>query len=95
VPVLGKLIDSLDDPAVTMRLVAALGDPALETRLVTAADAEGRPVADLVATTVRNFLNAASDDHWVQLMSIMNRAKDPGLAAVRAILSSELPELAA
>lgn len=92
---LGKLIDSLDDPAVAMKLVAALGDAALETRLARVAEAEGRPVADTVATTVRNFLNAASDDHWVQLVGIMNRSKDPGLAALRAILSSELPELAA
>lgn len=87
---LGKLIDSLDNPAVTLKLVAALGDPALEERLATAADAVGRPVADIVATTVRSFLNTASDDHWVQLVGIMNRAEDPGLAALRAILSSAL-----
>ena len=87
---LGKLIDSLDNPAVTLKLVAALGDPALEERLATAADAVGRPVADIVATTVRSFLNTASDDHWVQLVGIINRAEDPGLAALRAILSSAL-----
>jgi hypothetical protein len=86
VPVLGKLIDSLDDPVVAMNLVAALTDPELEARLANAAEAEGRPTADVVATIVRNFLNAASDDHWVQLM---------GLAALRAILASELPEAVA
>lgn len=90
----GKLIESLDDPAVTLKLVAALGDPGLETRLAAVADATGHPVADIVATTVRNFLNSASDDHWVQLIGIMNRAEDPGLAALRAILSSALPEQA-
>jgi len=93
--VLGKLLDSLDDPIVVQKLVAALSDLTLEKRIETAAEAAGRPVPDFVATTVRHFLNAASDDHWVQLVSIMNRAKDPGLAALRAILSSELPELAA
>ncbi|MBN9282181.1 MAG: hypothetical protein J0H37_08015 [Hyphomicrobium denitrificans] len=92
---LGKLIDSLDDPVVAMNLVAALADPELEARLANAAEAEGRPTADVVATIVRNFLNAASDDHWVQLIGIMNRAKDPGLAALRAILASELPEAVA
>jgi hypothetical protein len=95
VPVLGKLIDSLDDPVVAMNLVAALADPELEARLANAAEAEGRPIADVVATIVRNFLNAASDDHWVRLIGIMNRAKDPGLAALRAILASELPEAVA
>lgn len=92
---LGKLIDSLDDPVVAMNLVAALTDPELEARLANAAEAEGRPTADVVATIVRNFLNAASDDHWVQLIGIMNRAKDPCLAALRAILASELPEAVA
>lgn len=92
---LGKLIDSLDDPVVAMNLVAALADPELEARLANAAEAEGRPTADVVATIVRNFLNAASDDHWVQLIGIMNRAKDPALAALRAILASELSEAAA
>ena len=92
---LGKLIDSLDDPVVAMNLVAALTDPELEARLANAAEAEGRPTADVVATIVRNFLNAASDDHWVQLIGIMNRVKDPGLAALRAILASELSEAAA
>jgi hypothetical protein len=90
--VLGKLIESLDEPAVTLKLVAVLADPELETRIETFAEAAGRPVADIVATTVRNFLNAASDDHWVQLVGIMNRAEEPGLAALRAILTSAFPK---
>lgn len=91
----GKLLDFLDDPIVSQKLVAALSDPELEQRIAIAAEAAGCPVPDYVATTVRHFLNAASDDHWVQLISIMNCAKDPGLAALRAILASELAELAA
>lgn len=88
---LGRLIDSLDDPQVALGLVVALDEPALLQRLTAAADATGRPPADVMATAVRSFLETASDDHWLQLVGIMSRAQDPGLAAMRAILTKALP----
>lgn len=88
---LGQWLDSLDDPKVALGLVAALDDPSLARRLVAAADAAGRAPADVVASTVRGFLDTASDDHWLQLVGIMSRAEDPGLAAVRVILRTVLP----
>lgn len=88
---LGRLIDSLDEPEVALRVVAALEQPSLSERLAAAATAAGRPVPDVVASTVRGFLETASDDCWLQLVGIMNRAPDPGLAAVRAILHKALP----
>ena len=91
---LGTLIASLDDPEVAAGVVA-LDDPALAVRIAAAAAALGRPPAEIVAATVRDFLDTASDDHWVQLIGIMNRAADPGLAALRAILSKALPEVGA
>jgi len=90
--VLGALIASLDDPEVAAGVVAALEDPVLDARIVAAAAASGQTPAGIVAATVRGFLDTASDDHWVQLIGIMNRAADPGLAAFRAILSKTLPE---
>jgi hypothetical protein len=50
---LGQWIDSLDDPDVAIRLVAALEEPLLLKRLTAAA--EGRPVADVIASTVHGF----------------------------------------
>lgn len=93
---LGQLIEALDDPKVALNLVAALDEPALLARLaaVADADAEGRAPAEIVASTVRGFLDSACDDHWLQLVGIMNRTEDPGLSAVRAILSKALPERA-
>jgi hypothetical protein len=88
---LGQLLDSLDDPDVALRLIAALEEPLLLQRLTSAAAAAGRPVADVMASMVHGFLDTASDDHWLQLVGIMNRAPDPGLAAVRAILYKALP----
>jgi hypothetical protein len=90
---LGKLMDSLDDPKVALGLIAAMNEPLLHARLAAAADTARRPPADVVASTVRGFLDCASDDDWVQLVGIMNRADDPGLAALRAILEKTLPSI--
>lgn len=89
---LGALIASLDDPAVASGLVVALGDPSLEARVAAAAAASGRAPAEIVAAAVRGFFDTASDDQWMQLVGIMNRAADPGLATLRAVLSAALPE---
>lgn len=88
---LGQLIASLDEPEVSGRLLSALGAPALQGRLDAAAAAEGRAPAEMVASAVRRFLDTASEDEWVQLIGIMGRAADPGLAAMRAILERALP----
>jgi hypothetical protein len=88
---LGNLIASLEDPRVAMGLVAAFDEPVLLTRLAAASEASGRLPAEIVGSAVRNFVDTASDDHWTQLIGLMNRAKDPGLAAMRAILEKSLP----
>jgi len=88
---LGNLIASLENPKVAMDLVAAFDEPALLARLAVAADESGRLPADIVSSIVRSFMETASDDHWTQLIGIMNRADDPGLAAMRVILEKALP----
>jgi hypothetical protein len=88
---LGNLIASLEDPKAAMAIIAAFNEPALLARLAAAADASGRSPADIVGSAVRNFVDTASDDLWTQLIGLMNRAEDPGLAAMRAILEKALP----
>lgn len=88
---LGRLIASLDEPGVSERLVSALEAPALQSRLDSAAAADGRAPSEVVASAVRGFLDTASDEEWLQLVGIMGRATDPGLAAMRAILERSLP----
>lgn len=92
---LGQLIAALDDPTVSARLLSALDDQGLSARLAAAAGADRRSPSDVMAARVRHFLDAATDEQFVQLIGIMNRAEDPGLAAVRAILSAALPGKAA
>ncbi|SCM76416.1 conserved hypothetical protein [uncultured Pleomorphomonas sp.] len=88
---LGKLIDDLDDPNVVLDLVVALDAPDLLSRIGRAAEAEGLTPSAYLAASVRTFVDEASDDTWLQLVGIMNRAEDPSLAAMRAILEAVLP----
>ena len=88
---LGRLIDDLDDPSVVLDLVAALDAPDLLARIGRAAEAEGLTPSAYLAASVRTFVDEASDDVWLQLVGIMNRAEDPSLAAMRAILEAVLP----
>lgn len=89
---LGQLLTSLDDPMVAIGVLVALNEPSLSERVTAVAGATGHTPADVITSTVRDFLDTASDDHWLQLVGIMNRAEDPGLSAVRAILNKALPE---
>lgn len=89
---LGSLIASLDNPQTASALIEAVGMEGLAERVKKAAAAEAMDPAAYLAAIVRSFMETASDDHFVQLIGIMNRAEDPGLAAVRAILHKALPE---
>ena len=44
-------------------------------------------VADFVAGAVREFAESADDDLWFQLLTIVRKSDDPGLAAVQTILT--------
>jgi hypothetical protein len=92
---LGNLIASLDDPKAAIAIVAAIDEPALSVRLTAAADTSGCSPADIVGSAIRNFVDTAPDDFWTQLIGIMNRTQDPGLAAMRAILEMMLPDVGA
>lgn len=88
----GALIASLDNPQAMTALIGALDMEGLDERLEKAAAAEAMEAHDYLATIVRSFLEMASDDDFVQLVGVMNRADDPGLAAVRAILRKTVLE---
>lgn len=87
VPIFGgrlwTTLTNLDNPKVALGLVAALNEPELLARLTAAAKATEMTPVDFVATAVRGFIETASDDHWLQLIGVMNRAEDPSLAVMR------------
>ncbi|WFU04920.1 hypothetical protein QA648_29655 (plasmid) [Rhizobium sp. CB3171] len=87
----GTLIASLDNPQTAATVIETLGMEGLADRLKEAASLEAVEPAAYLAMVVRSFMETASDDHFVQLIGIMNRAEDPGLSALRTILEKALP----
>ena len=43
-------------------------------------------VADFAARAVRDFVELADDERWFQLLTIIRKAQNPGVAAIQAIL---------
>ncbi len=82
---LGELIARLDHPSVTDGVIATL-EPDLTLEIHQRASAAGMNVADFTAGAVREFVDRADDDLWFQLLTIIRKAEDPGLAAVQTIL---------
>ena len=82
---LGELIAQLDRPDVVNSVVTTL-QPDVAREIEHRAAAASMPVTDFVAGAVREFLDSADDNLWFQLLTIVRKSDDPGLAAVQTIL---------
>src|SRR5262245_36498959 len=82
---LGDLIANLDRPNVTAAVLTTL-DPIVATRIEQRAAVAGMAVADFAARAVRDFVEQADDERWFQLLTIIRKAENPGVAAIQAIL---------
>lgn len=82
---LGDLIAELDRPDVADGVMATLSSDVAE-RVALRAAAASMTVADFAAGAVREFLESADDELWFQLLTIVRKSDDPGLAAVQTIL---------
>ena len=82
---LGDLIARLDQPSVAATVLATL-EPEVMEQIERRAAAVPVAAADFASGAVREFIERADDDLWFQLLTIMRKADDPGLAAVQTIL---------
>lgn len=82
---LGELIAQLDRPDVADGIVTTLSSD-VARRIGDRAAAASMTVADFAAGAVREFLESADDDLWFQLLTIVRKSEDPGLAAIQTIL---------
>jgi len=82
---LGDLIAALDRPEVISNVLATL-DPELAAKVAERAAQASMAVGDFSGGAVRAFLDEADDDLWFQLVTVMRKSEDPGLAAVETIL---------
>jgi hypothetical protein len=82
---LGNLIAQLDRPGVADSVLTTL-DPDIMGQIERRAAAVPMTVGDFVAGAVREFVERADDDLWFQLLTVIRKSEDPGLAAVQTIL---------
>ena len=82
---LGELIAGLDRPEIVHSVLATLALP-LREELQRRAVAAGMTLEDFAAGAVHEFVESADDELWFQLLTVMRKSEDPGLAAVQTIL---------
>ncbi|MGH7056956.1 MAG: hypothetical protein ACREFZ_03605 [Acetobacteraceae bacterium] len=83
--VLGELIARLNRPDVAASVLATL-DPEIAARVEQRAQAASMTAPDFASGAVREFVERAGDDLWFQLLTIIRKDDDPGIAAVQTIL---------
>jgi hypothetical protein len=89
--VLGDLIAQLDRPGVAASVLTTLG-PGIMGQIERRAAAASMAVADFAAGAVREFIERGDDNLWFQLLTIIRKSDDPGLAAVQTILKWVITE---
>jgi hypothetical protein len=92
---LGNILGALTDAASAEEALAAIGDPGILERVRRRAAAEGVGVGAFVASTVRQMLDYAEEDVWLDLLGRMSGSSRPGVAALEAMLARAFPEPAA
>ncbi|HUS97256.1 MAG TPA: hypothetical protein VMX97_10985 [Hyphomicrobiaceae bacterium] len=88
---LGSVLDRLSDESFALETLIGLDDLTLLARVKGLAADQDITIGEAIIQTVRRFTANADADHWVGLMSTINRTEDPGQAALRQMLEAALP----
>ena len=80
---LGDILARLTDETTAVETILAAGDLTLLTVVKERAAAEGLDLAACVTQTVQRYTHEASDEEWVTLLGLMNRANDPGAVCLK------------
>jgi hypothetical protein len=81
--VLGEILARLTDETTAVETILGAGDLALLSAVKEQATAEGLDLAACVTQTVQRYTHEASDEEWVTLIGLMNRANDPGAICLK------------
>jgi hypothetical protein len=80
---LGDVLARLTDETAAVETILGAGDLTLLTMVKERAAAEGLDLAACVTQTVQRYTHEASDEEWVTLIGLMNRANDPGAICLK------------
>jgi hypothetical protein len=87
---LGAIIGRLRDKAFVDQTIADLDDIVLLTRLQAAAAAAGDTLSDIATGLVGRFVQYATDEAWLSLITSAMRSSDPAATSLRCMLSTAL-----
>jgi len=80
---LGDILARLTDETAAVETILGAGDLTLLTVAKQRAAADGLDLAACVTQTVQRYTHEASDEEWVTLLGMMNRANDPGAVCLK------------
>ena len=87
---LGDLLASLSDETAATEAILSVNDLSLLTAVRQRAQADGLDLPAYVAGTVRRYASEATDEEWITLMGLLNRAPDPGAVCLKRALEYAL-----
>jgi len=80
---LGDILAKLTDETTAVEAILGTGDLALLAAVRDRASSEDVGLAACVTQTVQRYTAQASDEEWVTLMGMLNRAQDPAAACLK------------
>jgi hypothetical protein len=80
---LGDVIARLEDETFAIETLAHLDDLGLMAEMKKRAESAGLSLGAYATWSVRHFADTAPDDEWVQLIGVLGRAEDPGVACLK------------
>ena len=87
---LGDLLASLGDEATAMETILRGGDLQILTAARAQAAVEGLALGAYVTRAMQRYTTGASDEEWITLIGLLNRAPDPGAACLQRALTTAL-----
>lgn len=87
---LGTVLDRLSDEAVALQTLIGLEDISLLAKLNAVAADHDLTLGQTITRAVNNYTKQADADSWVHLVSVVNRAEDPGREALKLMLEDSL-----
>ena len=80
---LGDLLAELSDETATTEAILSVNDLPMLAAMREQAQADGLDLPAYVASTVRRYASEATDEEWITLMGLLNRAPDPGAVCLK------------
>jgi len=89
---MGDIIARFSDEDTAAEALLSLADLSLVAEVAEAAERFGETSAEYAAGAVRRFAAGAQGEDWLALMTALERAEDPGNAAMRGMIAWSLQQ---